>query len=95
MECKTYRTRPHAEGMRDSGYRTEEEIEEWKARDPIKHFRKRLVNEAGVSEKDLDSTDAEVKEEIQDALEFAQNSPWPDPATVTDFIFSTNSDEHT
>ena len=33
IECRTYRTRAHAEGMGDFGYRTEEEVEEWKARD--------------------------------------------------------------
>ena len=35
IECKTYRTRAHAEGMGDFGYRTREEVERWKARDPI------------------------------------------------------------
>src|SRR6185436_17160120 len=35
IEGRTYRTRPHAEGMRDAGYRTPEEIEDWKTRDPI------------------------------------------------------------
>src|SRR5687768_14797853 len=35
IECKTYRTRPHAEGMGDFGYRTREEVEEWKTRCPI------------------------------------------------------------
>ena len=35
IDCKTYRTRPHAEGMRDGGYRSAEEMEAWKARDPI------------------------------------------------------------
>jgi len=35
LECKTYRLRPHAEGMRDAGYRTKEEIEEWRKKDPI------------------------------------------------------------
>ena len=35
IDCKTYRTRPHAEGMRDGGYRTAEEMAAWKQRDPI------------------------------------------------------------
>ena len=48
IECKTYRTRPHAEGMRDGGYRTAEEIDEWKQRDPIANYRsKLLVNRQG------------------------------------------------
>jgi 2-oxoisovalerate dehydrogenase E1 component len=43
LECKTYRTRPHSEGMRDTGYRTQEEIDAWKAKDPIKRFREYLL----------------------------------------------------
>lgn len=35
LECVTYRTRPHSEGMRDAGYRTREEVESWRTRDPI------------------------------------------------------------
>ena len=40
IECRTYRTRAHAEGMRDAGYRTPEEIAAWKERDPIKLFQR-------------------------------------------------------
>ena len=39
IECKTYRTRPHAEGMGDFGYRTRDEVDGWKARCPIARFR--------------------------------------------------------
>ena len=39
IECKTYRTRPHAEGMGDFGYRTRDEVDGWKARCPIAQFR--------------------------------------------------------
>ncbi len=39
LECRTYRTRPHAEGMRDGGYRSTDEITEWKSRDPITALR--------------------------------------------------------
>jgi 2-oxoisovalerate dehydrogenase E1 component len=89
LECVTYRTRPHAEGMRDGGYRTREEVEEWRARDPIKRLRQKLVSEQIVAEQDLDGIDAEVQAEVAEALEFARNSPWPDPATATDHIYST------
>ena len=88
IECKTYRTRPHSEGMRDTGYRTQEEIDSWKKRDPIDQFRQRLLNTETVGAEDFDAIDAEVKTLIQEALEFAQNSPWPDPATATDHIYS-------
>jgi 2-oxoisovalerate dehydrogenase E1 component len=88
IECKTYRTRPHSEGMRDTGYRTQEEIDSWKKRDPIDQFRQRLLNTETVGEQDFETIDAEVKALIQEALEFAQNSPWPDPATATDHVYS-------
>ena len=88
VECKTYRTRPHAEGMRDGGYRSTEEIESWKRRDPITTFARRLVDEGPASSSDIEAIETEVGAVIADALQFAQDSPWPDPATVTDFIFS-------
>ena len=43
IECKTYRTRPHAEGMGDYTYRTRDEVEEWKTRCPIDRLRKVIV----------------------------------------------------
>lgn len=89
LECRTYRTRPHAEGMRDAGYRTKEEVEEWKARCPIKRFREKLLGDEVATQQELDQIDAEVKAKTKDAHEFAHNSPWPDPATVTDHLYST------
>ena len=43
LECRTYRTRPHAEGMGDFAYRTREEVEEWKTRCPIRRFGRRSI----------------------------------------------------
>ena len=53
IECRTYRTRAHAEGMRDAGYRTQEEIAAWKERDPIKLFRERVLADGSATEADL------------------------------------------
>jgi 2-oxoisovalerate dehydrogenase E1 component len=88
IECKTYRTRPHSEGMRDAGYRTAEEIESWKQRDPLQMLQTRLLAEDIAAETDFAAIEGEVKALIEDAAEFAKNSPYPDPATVTDHIFS-------
>ncbi len=88
LECKTYRTRAHAEGMRDAGYRTQEEITAWKGRCPIKSFEARLLAEGVVAQTELDQLEAEVKAVIEDAAAFALNSPLPDPATVTDHVYS-------
>ena len=88
IECKTYRTRPHSEGMRDGGYRTLEEIESWKARDPIKLLGAMLRDHDLAGEEELAAIDAEVQAQIADAYEFARNSPYPDGATATDHVYA-------
>jgi 2-oxoisovalerate dehydrogenase E1 component len=91
LECRTYRTRPHAEGMRDGGYRTQEEIEDWKTRDPITALRIRVLAEESATADDFAAIDAEIKDSVADALAFATASPYPDLATATHHIFSTNA----
>jgi 2-oxoisovalerate dehydrogenase E1 component len=88
IECKTYRTRAHSEGMRDAGYRTQEEIESWKARDPIPTYRAQLLAEQVAAEDDLQEIEADVASIVEHAAEYAASSPWPDPATATDHIYS-------
>jgi 2-oxoisovalerate dehydrogenase E1 component len=88
IECKTYRTRPHSEGMRDAGYRTTEEIDSWKARDPLALLQSKLMNAGMASMSDFEPIDAEIKAMVEDAAEFAKNSPYPDGATVTEHIFN-------
>jgi 2-oxoisovalerate dehydrogenase E1 component len=87
LECRTYRTRSHAEGMRDAGYRTREEVEAWKARDPLAHLRAQLLA-ADPSAAALETIEAEVTAECAEAVEFARNSPWPDPVTASQHIYS-------
>ncbi|HMF18897.1 MAG TPA: dehydrogenase E1 component subunit alpha/beta [Gemmataceae bacterium] len=92
IECKTYRTRAHAEGMGDFGYRTKEDVEEWKTRCPIVNLRKRLTAAGGKNgqpdlEAQLNAIAAEVAELIAKAHEFAENSPWPDPVTATSHVY--------
>lgn len=87
LECKTYRTRPHAEGMGDFTYRTRAEVEEWKSRDPIQLWRQSLIAQGQATESELDAIDAEVKRLVEDARQFAEDSPWPDPATATRHVY--------
>jgi 2-oxoisovalerate dehydrogenase E1 component len=54
IECRTYRTRPHAEGMGDFGYRTRAEVDEWKERCPIQRLRKLLVSQSFAAEEEFD-----------------------------------------
>jgi pyruvate dehydrogenase E1 component alpha subunit len=74
IEVRTYRFRGHS--MSDPGqYRTKEEVEEWKKRDPVSIARRRLVEEASASEIEIKAIEARVKEEIEDAVRFAEESP--------------------
>jgi 2-oxoisovalerate dehydrogenase E1 component len=91
LECKTYRTRAHAEGMGDFTYRTRDEVEEWKGRCPIKRLRQRLLGSAGQANgasAALDEIDAEITALVAEAQQFAEKSPWPDPGTATSHVFS-------
>jgi 2-oxoisovalerate dehydrogenase E1 component len=85
LECRTYRTRPHAEGMGDFSYRTRDDVEAWKERCPIKQLRARIGAKAG---EQLDRIDAEVAALVAEAYRFAGASAWPDPATATDHVFA-------
>ena len=88
IEARTYRTRPHAEGARLAGYRSIEEIEAWKLRDPIVSLAARMTLDGVATEADLGAIDAGIDRIVAEALAFAESSPWPDPATVTQHVFS-------
>jgi pyruvate dehydrogenase E1 component alpha subunit len=73
VEVVTYRFRGHS--MSDPGlYRTKEEVEEWRRRDPLGRCRQRLVD-LGIKDAALDELETEVKAEIEDAVKFAEDSP--------------------
>jgi 2-oxoisovalerate dehydrogenase E1 component len=88
LACLTYRTRAHSEGMRDAGYRTRDEVEEWKARCPIARWRERLLGAGLATAPDLDGIDREVAALVKDAAEFAEASPWPDQAGVSRHVYA-------
>jgi 2-oxoisovalerate dehydrogenase E1 component len=88
IECKTYRTRPHAEGMGDFTYRTREEVERWKGRCPILRLKQALIENEIAEETELEAIEAEVEELAIDAVRFAEQSPWPDPASASDHVYA-------
>ena len=87
VECKTYRWHGHFEGDTQT-YKPKEEIEDWKKKDPIPTFRKRLVEMELLSEQDADKIDQEINEEIEEAVKFAQESPFPDPEEALEDVFA-------
>src|SRR5262245_17369156 len=87
LECKTYRTRAHAEGMGDFTYRTREDVERWKTRCPSRALRERLLTQ-GVRAADLEAIDAEVTAVVGEAERAAEGDPWPDPTTATSHVYA-------
>jgi acetoin:2,6-dichlorophenolindophenol oxidoreductase subunit alpha len=79
IEAKTYRYDNHAVGLHVTGYRTAEEIESWKGRDPLTIHREALLAQGVLTHDDADTIVAEVTDEVREALEFAQSSPYPHP----------------
>ena len=88
IECKTYRTRPHAEGMGDFGYRTREDVDAWKTRCPIQRYRQWLIDQKVADESELQSVEAEIKHQVEVAQQLAESSPVPDGKTATTFIYA-------
>ena len=84
IECKTYRTRAHAEGMSDFTYRTKEEVAAWKERCPIA----RLRTENGAMIDQLDTVDQEVVGLVKEARDFAERSEVPPARTATTHVYS-------
>ena len=88
IECVTYRTRAHAEGMGDFTYRTREDVEEWKKKCPIHRLRNKAIELKVVTEEEFDAVDHEIKTLVDEARKFAESSPWPDAKTATQFAYS-------
>ena len=77
IEAVTYRFRGHS--MADPGtYRSPAEQALWKERDPIPNFAKRLIEEGITSREKLDQIKAKAMAEVQAAVSFAEESPWPE-----------------
>jgi pyruvate dehydrogenase E1 component alpha subunit len=92
VEAKTYRYREHAEfGGLDRSmptYRSSQELESWRARDPVSTYRDRMIAEGLVSEADLDEIAGNVAAEIEEAVEFARTSPAPELEEAFEDLYS-------
>jgi acetoin:2,6-dichlorophenolindophenol oxidoreductase subunit alpha len=87
IEAKTYRQRGHYEGD-PMVYRTEEEMEAWKARDPIPSFRGRLLQSGTIDEAELEETIGSVVKLLDEAVDFAAASPKADPSGALEGVYA-------
>lgn len=91
IETKTYRWMGHWTGD-PTPYRTREEVEEWKAKCPIKRLREYLAQEYGCTQEEMDALERSAHEEMEQAATYALNAPEPDPANVLQDVFCEGGD---
>ncbi len=91
VEGRTYRYYDHSLGLgrivRES-YRTEEEVGQWKLRDPIDVHKTLLLSQGIATQAEVDELEAEVAKQIADAVAFARQSPYPDPEDLFDDMYA-------
>ena len=86
IEIKTYRYKGHSISDPQK-YRTKEEVEEYRAKDPITLVRNTILTENMASEEDLAAIDQRVDEMVANSVKFAEESPWPDDDEVLKDVY--------
>lgn len=89
IECRTYRWRAHVGWPQDYdvGYRTKKEVQKWEKRCPIKAYEKFLVGEGVLSESEMKQIAGQIDRDIEEALTFAHESPFPDESEITEGVY--------
>ena len=89
LNCDTYRFRGHHIGDPGTSYRDREEVQEQeRLRDPIRRLAEVLTEAEDVTQTELDSIETELANELEQALEFAKNSPEPSPEDALDDVYA-------
>lgn len=89
LECRTYRWMGHVSPSFDIhfGYRSQDELDAWIKRCPIKRFREFLLGKGVVSISKIEEIKTQITQEIEDALDFARNSPFPGAEELYDDVY--------
>jgi pyruvate dehydrogenase E1 component alpha subunit len=86
IEAVTYRFRGHS--MADpEDYRSKEEVAQWRERDPIPAFRALLEREGALNKEQSEQIERDAMRQVDDAVEFAERSPFPDPETLYEDVY--------
>ena len=89
IECRTYRLRDHhgiSSGV-EVGYRTQEEVDEWAVRCPVRNFERFLVERNIITNSKIEELTAAIDQEVEEAFKFAQASPLPDEDDVLEYLY--------
>ncbi len=88
VEARCYRMTPHSSDDDDRTYRSREEVEEWKKKDPLIQFQKRLLKEGVLTKELVEEYDAKAKAEVDSAQQRAEAAPWPEPEEALGDVFA-------
>ncbi len=87
IEAKTYRYRGHS--MADPAtYRTKDEVEEWRVRDPISIYEKQLLGAGLITDEEIRGISAEIDAVVDESVRFAEESPFPEPGALYDYVYA-------
>lgn len=87
IECKTYRHKGHFEGD-PCVYRPEDEVAEWMAKDPVPRFAEKLLSMNILTQEQMDEIDAAMVSNLDEAVAFAEESPFPKPEELTTDVYT-------
>jgi pyruvate dehydrogenase E1 component alpha subunit len=87
IECKTYRHKGHSR-IDPAKYRSKEEVEEWLKKDPIERLRRRILKTTVLTEADIQHVEKDISEEVEEAVKYAIDSPYPDPYEALEDVYA-------
>jgi 2-oxoisovalerate dehydrogenase E1 component alpha subunit len=88
VEAKTYRYRPHSSSDDDRAYRTREEVEEWKHKDPIELFERYLEEHNFMDKEGEKQVRLKIRQVIDDAQEYAEKAAYPTPESALKYVYA-------
>ena len=86
VECKTYRYYGHSRSD-PRAYRTRDEEKEWREKDPIENFKKKLLEKEIMAEDEISGLEKRTQKEVDEAAEYALSSPWPSVDELLDDVY--------
>lgn len=87
IECKTYRHKGHSR-VDPAKYRPKEEVEQWLAKDPLRRFKETLLQNGAFSRVEVQKIEENVAAEIEEAVKFAVESPYPSPEEALEDVYA-------
>lgn len=90
IEARTYRWRGHFEAMDHQLYQPEDEREAWRRKCPIARLKRQLLDERALTEEEFSGMEAWAKGKVEAAVEFARNSPTPEPHEALEDVYASS-----